>query len=201
MNFMNRRLGAALLAVALSACGGGGGSSGPAPAPQPTNATPRATILASGDARAAATGVNVTMGGLVRLDAGSSADDDRDTLTYEWSLTAKPTGSALTLPSQSAQIIELKPDQLGAYTFQLKVSDPKGASSTQQLVVTVDNRAPAAAIVVTPSFTPQASTSPTQAVTVGTSILLDGGASTDPDGARSPSCTTSRPGLRPARPS
>jgi hypothetical protein len=175
-----------LLAAALTACGGGGGGGAaapsPAPVPQAPNAVPRATILASGDARSASTGVNVTLGGMVRLDAGTSADDDKDTLAFEWSLTARPTGSALSLISSSSQVIELKPDQLGAYTFQLKATDPKGASSTQQLVVTVDNRAPAAAFVVTPTFTPTPSTSATQAVTVGASILLDGSASTDADG-------------------
>lgn len=184
MKFITRRLCVALLAAALTACGGGGGSSpAPAPTPQaPPNAVPRATILASGDARSASTGVNVTLGGMVRLDGGTSADDDKDTLTYEWSLTAKPTASTLSLVASSAQVIEMKPDQLGAYTFQLKVSDPKGASSTQQLVVTVDNRTPSAAFVVTPTFTAIPSTSATQAVTVGSSILLDGSASTDADG-------------------
>lgn len=185
MKVVTQRLCLALLAAALTACGGGGGGAeapSPAPLPQAQNAAPRATILASGDARSASTGVNVTFGGMVRLDAGTSADDDKDTLTFEWSLMARPTGSTLSLTSSSSQVIELKPDQLGAYTFQLKATDPKGASSTQQIVVTVDNRAPTAAFVITPTFTPTPSTSATQAVTVGASILLDGSASTDADG-------------------
>lgn len=146
------------------------------------NRAPRATALASGDVRAGATGATVTLGGLVRLDASASSDDDRDSLSVEWTLLTRPAGSTLTLPSLTATVIELRPDALGAYVVQLKVTDPKGASSTQQLTFTVDNRAPVAALLVRPQFNPVPTQAATQALTIGASVLLDASGATDPDG-------------------
>ncbi len=146
------------------------------------NRAPRATVLASGDVRSGLTGASVTLGGLVRLDASTSTDDDRDTLSIEWALLSRPAGSNLSLPSITATVIEWRADVLGAYTFQLKVTDPKGASSTQQVTITADNRAPSAALLVTPQFTPVPTNAPTQAVTSGANVLLDGSGATDPDG-------------------
>jgi len=169
--------------VVLGACGGGGGGAD-TPVPVSTNKVPTATILAAGDVRTSpvGTGVALTLGGTVRLDASTSSDPDRDTLSYEWQLTTRPDSSTLVLPAITSANLELKPDALGSYVFSLKVTDPKGASNTQQLTVLVDNRAPTGVVLVTPQFTPVPSVGATQAVTVGSTVLVDGSGSTDPDG-------------------
>jgi hypothetical protein len=182
LSVLRRALSAVVLA-GLAACGGGGGDT-PAPPPPPsdTNRAPRATILASGDVRPDAAGVNVTLGGLVQLDGTTSADDDNDTLTYVWTLVNRPTGSASQLPSTTTGSVQWHPDVMGAYTLQLRVTDTKGAYGLQNVVVTVDNRAPVPNLVVTPQFTPVPATLPTQAVTLGANVLIDATNSTDPEG-------------------
>ena len=107
---------AAWLVLGLGACGGGG-SSGSGSTQSPSNAAPSVHILASGDARATAsgTGLSVSVGGLVHLDGGTSSDADNDSLSYEWSLTAKPPGSTLSISSPTAAQIDLRPDLIGTY--------------------------------------------------------------------------------------
>lgn len=171
---------AALVVASLAACGGGGGS--PETSQPAANHAPRATLLASGDVRASGSEISATLGGLVRLDGSTSMDDDHDALGYEWTLVSKPAGSVVALPSSTASLVEWRPDVMGDYTLSLKVSDPHGASSTQQVVVTVNNRAPVSSLVMTTQFAAIPVTLPTQAVTVGANVLLDASASTDPDG-------------------
>jgi len=174
------------LVLALGACGGGGGggSTGPSTDPSASGNAPTARILASGDARAAASGagIAVTVGGLVRLDGGSSSDADKDQLTFEWTLSSRPDGSSATIATPSASQVELRPDRMGVYLLSLKVTDSKGSSNVQQLVITADNREPVASVVVTPSFTATPIDNAAQSVSVGASITLDTSSSTDPDG-------------------
>lgn len=172
---------AALVVTSLVACGGGGGGGSETAAPA-ANRAPRATVLASGDVGAVGADVHGTLGGMIRLDGTASSDDDHDTLSYEWTLVAKPAASQLVLPAAGAATLEWRPDAIGVYTVALKVSDSKGGSSTQQLTITVDNHAPVSSLAVTAQFTAVPMTAPTQAVTVGASIVLDATASTDPDG-------------------
>jgi len=171
---------AALVLASLAACGGGGGGSEPPPAAP--NHAPHASVLASGDVHADGADIVATVGGVAQLDGGTSTDDDHDALSYEWTLLIKPAGSVATLASGSTQRIEIRPDMLGDYTVALKVTDSKGASSTQQVVLKVNNRAPVSSVVVATQFTAVPATPPTQAVTVGANVLLDASASTDPDG-------------------
>lgn len=172
---------AGVLALWLAGCGGGGG--GDTPPPQ-ANQAPRAVALASGDVRAdaASGGLAVTVGGLVRLDGASSTDADADTLSHEWTLTARPAASAATLSAGTGAVVSFRPDVVGSYTVSLKVTDGKGASHTQQLNILADNRAPVAALAMTPQFTAVPSEAPLQTLSVGTEVLIDGSASTDPDG-------------------
>ena len=182
-----RALLSAVVLCALSACGGGGGGGGGStPAtPVATNNPPRASILGGGDVRPAAdgaAGLAATLGGLVRLDAGSSTDPDGDPLSQEWSLVAKPTGSQVTLTDTQARALQFRPDVMGVYTVALKLTDGRGGATTQQVSINVDNRAPSGNVVVTPVFTAVPTEQPQQSMSIGGTALFDAAQSSDPDG-------------------
>lgn len=119
---------AVALAVLLCACGGsGGGGSVVSPAPV-TNTLPLA------DAVAAPTALT---GSSVALDGSASSDVDRDALSYVWSLTVRPSGSATTLSSASVAKPVFTPDVPGVYTFSLVVNDGKASSAAKSVSITV----------------------------------------------------------------
>lgn len=98
---------------ALAACGGGG-SGGSSTVVSVTNNAPVAN---------AGTDQTVSLGSVVTLDGSQSSDADGDTLTYSWSLTSSPTGSAASLSATSGVSIDLTPDVEGSYSIELSVSD------------------------------------------------------------------------------
>jgi hypothetical protein len=104
------------------------------------------------------------------LDGGASRDADGDPLSYRWSLTVVPTGSAAVLSDPAAQAPSFVPDVPGTYVAQLIVNDG-----------TVDS-APDTTRITTTNAPPVADAGPDQTPFVGTPATLDGGASSDPDG-------------------
>ena len=70
----------------------------------------------------------------VQLDASSSSDADRDKLLYKWT---KISGPFCNLSSPYSQIAEVNNLQAGQYAFELNITDPKGLSSKDTLVVDV----------------------------------------------------------------
>ena len=159
----------------LSACGGGGGGgAGP-------NHAPHAVAIASGAVTLQGAQVKATVDGTVHLDASASTDEDRDPLSYQWSLTSQPPGGSAPA-SFSGASFDWTPAAMGTYAFTLRVSDNRGGSSTQDLSVVVDNHAPVTNLVVSAQFTAVPATAPTQPVTIGANIVVDATASTDPDG-------------------
>lgn len=174
---MNKSIRAALACAwlcLLAACGGGGSGE--------ENQPPRTAVVASGDVRADGAALELTLGGVVRLDASGSNDPDAQNLSYEWTLTARPEGSTAAFAGANQAVLEWTPDALGAYTFSLTVKDTEGASASQVLTVNVNNRVPVSSLVVTPQFTVVPTTAATQTVTVGAVVLVDATASADPDG-------------------
>lgn len=168
------------VAALLVACGGGGGSGSSQNAS--ANHSPQAVMLASGSVAAEGTTLQATVGGMIHLDGATSSDADNDVLTYEWSLVSKPAASSTTLPASTGSSIDWQPDAVGNYVIALKVTDSKGASSTQQITLSVTNRPPVSSVQVSVAFTPVPSTSAPQSVTVGANLTLDASASADPDG-------------------
>jgi hypothetical protein len=120
----------------------------------------------------AGTDQNVVIGASVALDGSASGDPNFDVLSYQWSLTALPTGSTATLSSAIAMTPTFTADLAGVYVASLVVNDGKESSNIDTVTVTAA-RANAA---------PTAKAGADQSVYQNTTVDLDGSESTDPDG-------------------
>jgi hypothetical protein len=114
--------------------------------------------------------LDVPVDGLVPLDGSASSDADGHPLSFRWSLLLVPAGSAAALTDTSSATPTFVADRPGDYVAQLIVSDGLVDSTPDTVLVRTANRPPAAG----------AGTD--QAVAVGATAMLDGTASTDPDG-------------------
>jgi len=116
---------------------------------------------------------DVTTGQPVTLDGSASSDADQDPLTFAWTLLAQPDGSDLTLDAADTATASFTPPLDGDYVFELIVNDGRANSPPDTVTITAG---------------PEANTAPVAlagddvAVVVGTEVVLDGSASTDPDG-------------------
>jgi hypothetical protein len=87
----------------------------------------------------------VPVGTTVQLDGSGSFDANLDLLTYQWSLTFQPAGSAAALSDATAQAPTLVLDLSGTYTVSLVVND--GQVSSAPDVVTIQATTDTGAIV------------------------------------------------------
>jgi len=176
-------LGTGLLAtLILAGCGGGGGGND---APASVNAAPKVSLQFAGTVSTGASGADATAttGADVVLDASTSSDAEGDALTYAWSLVSKPTASAYVMGTANIAKLSMKPDVLGNYVFNLRVTDSKGAFADKGVTVTADNTPPNPVIVVKTSYSAQEVTMhPALSVSVGSGVVLDATGSTDADG-------------------
>ncbi len=78
----------------------------------------------------------VQTGDMVILDGTGSSDADGDTITYNWTITAKPAGSTATLDDSSSDIPIFTADLDGTYVIQLMVNDGNVDSAPDSTVVT-----------------------------------------------------------------
>jgi len=105
----------------------------------------------------------------VTLDGTQSQDADGDVLSYFWSFTGRPPGSSAVLQGQVSTTPWFVPDRRGRFVLKLVVND--GFHEREAFVgVTVVN---------TP---PVARAGRDQTAAVGSTVVLDGGASSDSDG-------------------
>jgi hypothetical protein len=79
----------------------------------------------------------VLLGVTVTLSGAQSNDADNDTLTYLWSITVFPTGSAVALSDVTALNPNFVADTIGTYSFQLVVDDGISSSNIDTLEVNV----------------------------------------------------------------
>jgi hypothetical protein len=78
----------------------------------------------------------VDAGTTVQLDGSGSSDADGDALSFAWSLTAAPSGSAARLTGASGDTPSFLADVGGDYVVQLIVDDGRAASAPATLLVT-----------------------------------------------------------------
>lgn len=71
----------------------------------------------------AGTSQSVVVGDTVTLDGSGSSDANGDNLTYNWSLTSIPAGSASAIEDPTAMTTSFVPDLPGTYVVQLIVND------------------------------------------------------------------------------
>ena len=157
------------LLIGLVGCGGGGSSA--CSAGLGVLAGNSCPVEVVNNAPTARTGSiqNVQVGTLVFLDGSASTDPENSTLTYKWTLTSKPTGSAADLAPSASPRPSFIADLEGVYSATLVVSDGKNSSTaaSASVVASISNAAPVA----------NAGTA--QSVLVGATVRLDGSASSD----------------------
>ncbi len=107
----------------------------------------------------------------VRLDGSGSTDVDGDGLSYAWALTARPPGSRAAISNSGSVVATFVADVAGTYVAQLTASDGTVESASVTVAITAAGAAPTAVAGAM------------QTVAVGQVAVLDGSASTDPDGA------------------
>ena len=111
------------------------------------------------------------LGSTVTLNGSASSDANGDPLTYLWSLTAKPAGSAAVLSSLTSVYPTFTVDFPGTYVAQLIVNDG------------TLNSAPNTVFISTVNVAPMANAGPDQGGKApGSIITLNGSVSTDANG-------------------
>ena len=148
-------IGVLALCASLSGCGGGTTT-----ATATTNVAPTANPGAS---------QNVLVGAVVSMDGSASKDPDGGTLTFKWTLIGKPVGSAATLTNSSYPNPKFTADLAGNYVLSLVVNDGKKDSAVASVSVTA----------TTANAAPVANAGSNQSVTIGSTVTLDGTASSD----------------------
>jgi hypothetical protein len=112
----------------------------------------------------------VHAGSLVTLDGSASADPAGRPLSFAWTLTSVPVGSAAALQNAGTPNPTFTADRPGTFTASLAVTNSLGLTSTDPVDIVATNAAPVAAA------------GGDQTIPVGKTVHLNGGASSDPDG-------------------
>ncbi|MGL0956714.1 PKD domain-containing protein [Vibrio vulnificus] len=120
----------------------------------------------------AGTDLAVEAGLSILLDGSSSYDADGDSLSYQWALLTRPSGSAAQLADAISANPTLKSDVAGDYVVQLVVSDGKG-NSLPDTVLIHD---------IAKNVAPVADAGNDRQVDLGTLVALSGQASFDVNG-------------------
>jgi hypothetical protein len=109
------------------------------------------------------------VGTLVTLDGSGSSDADSQALTFQWSLISRPAGSTAVLSDETSIAPTFTPDRSGDYVAQLIVNDGFVNSAPDSVLIRA-------------SRPPDADAGADQNVETGSTVLLDGTGSSNPDG-------------------
>jgi hypothetical protein len=112
----------------------------------------------------------VKLGSTVVLDGSKSTSGSGNPLTYSWTLTMAPTGSAATLTGPNTVSPTFAADKSGNYVAQLIVNDG------------IANSAPSTVTISTQVVRPVANAGSAQVVNVNSTVQLNGSGSTDANG-------------------
>lgn len=112
--------------ILLVSCGGGDSSSGGS---NSTGASP--PVANAGPSQ------NWPIGTIVTLDGSASWGANGVALTYAWTLTSKPTGSAAYLTAPNSAKPTLTCDMVGDYVLTLIVNDGKMNSEPATVIITI----------------------------------------------------------------
>jgi len=115
---------------------------------------------------------NVVAGSLVTLNGSQSIGAAGSLITYEWSITTKPVGSAATIINPTTVNPTFVPDLPGRYTIKLVITDTKAVTSEATVTITAS----------VANSAPMANAGTVQSVVTGTVVTLDGSASSDANG-------------------
>ena len=115
--------------------------------------------------------VLASVGDVVMLDGSESSDPDGDALIYSWYIVSKPSVSATILINDTETTPEFYVDAEGEYVIRLTVDDGRVSVDDDVLVAATN-----------PNNAPTANAGNDQAVSVGDTVQLNGGSSSDPDG-------------------
>lgn len=110
--------------------------------------------------------------GLVTLDGSGSTDANGDTLTYTWTMLAKPIGSTAALNDSTSAKPTFTADLVGVYVASLMVSDGRLSSTLVTTTVTAS----------VANVAPVANAGAFQNVVTGQPVNLSGAGSTDANG-------------------
>lgn len=84
----------------------------------------------------------VSVGDEVVLDGSGSADSEGDAFTFQWQITASPTGSTVTLNNPTTATPTFTPDVAGTYTVELAISNEKGQNTDEVIISAEEAIAP-----------------------------------------------------------
>ena len=112
------------------------------------------------------------VGDVVVLDGAASFDDNTATtdLLFDWTFSSLPAGSAAALANQDTVGPSFFIDVAGSYEIELTVTDGAGLSSVPDSVA-----------VSSLNLAPSSNAGSDQLVVVGSTVMLDGSGSTDPE--------------------